>query len=814
MTIVTANTRLARVLRRDIDRQRKDSGARFWETPAALPWRAWIAKLWGEMIYSGRDSRLMLSASRERVLWESVIRTSQDGEGLLNPRGTAEVAAQAWKLLHDWRLPQPEQAFQEVPDTKAFFGWMRSFQGALKSRGFVTEAELPDLLLNTDFERPDAFAGFDELTPVQRSMFEGVEEMALSTPRIRSRQQTGLADAEQEMRSAARWARERLEQDPTARVGVVFPDLSKRRLAAGRIFEEILGTSKAFHISAPPALAETPLIADALLVVKLCSGLTLAEAGVLLRSPYFPFAAQEGARADLSMRRRGVARVTLESSEMARLFPRLRSAESSKRPSAWSKVFSGLVVGAGWPGSRTLSSEEFQAAEAWQKLLAEFSRLDAVLGELDFSSAFSRLEELAQDTAFGAEEQDEPVQIIGVLEAAGARFDALWVGGLHDGAWPAAGRPHPFLPLALQRAAGVPNSSAELQYSYAKSVTARLLASASEVVCSYPLREGEEGLRASPLIAGLARVEMPQELGSDPLPELEELTDDAAPPLDADRFVKGGMSVIADQSACPFRAFARHRLGARGLDEVEPGLTDRERGTVVHAALEEIWSSLRSHESLMAAGEDELRELVEGSVRHALEGKLGEGSRSLTRIQALEMSRLSGILSKWLRIERDRPAFETRQIEMKRRCTVGGLELEIRADRVDRYADGTLAILDYKTGITSRAKQWEDERPEAPQLPLYSMMMEEPVATVAFAQLAAGDLKLIGISECADSGLKAGRGIRLSQQIDKWRVVLNMLAAGFVAGDAAVDPTAKACQYCDLTALCRVSAAGKESSDD
>jgi probable DNA repair protein len=814
MTVVTANTRLARRLRREFDRERKAAGERFWESPDILPWRAWLARLWTETVYTSREERVLLSRSQEQVLWEQAIQRSAEGAELLNPAGTAVNAAQAWEVLHNWRLPKLEEAFAEVPDTAAFFGWMQSFQIALKNGGFVTAAELPDLIRAAGFEPPDAHAGFDELTPVQSALFEGVKALPIALPEVGSLRQVGLPGAPDEIWFAARWARAHLERNPAARVGVAFPDLRARRMAVHRIFREVLGTPGAFHVSTSTPLREVPMIAAALMALKLCSGMTLAEAGVLLRSPFFRHTAQEGARVDASLRRRGVAGVIVSRPEIASLFPGLAVAQGTKRLDEWSATFSKLVVATGWPGTRTLSNEEHQAAESWKDLLGEFARLDAVLGDVAFGAALGRLENLAMQIGFDAKENDEPVQVIDVLEAAGAKFDALWIGGLHDGAWPPMGRPNPFLPLTIQRAGGAPNSSVEQQYGYASRVTARLLRSASEVVCSYPLLHGEEALRASPLIAGLEIMEPNEPEPVSQAAELEEVTRDAAPPFEEGSFMKGGMSVLADQSACPFRAFAKYRLGARALDEIEPGLSDRERGTVVHLALELIWSELKSQKALIEASQGQLDQLIERSIWRALEEKLGDGSRRLTQMQSLEVRRLLKVLGEWLEIEKRRRSFETHQLEAKRRYTVAGLELDIRADRVDRYEDGSVAILDYKTGLTSNLKHWETERPEAPQLPLYSVATEERISTVAFAQLAVGKMKLIGLSECGDLGLKPPKGIDLEEQIDEWRGVVNALARGFVEGDAAVNPRDKACAYCDLAGLCRVSAHGEEESID
>ena len=99
-------------------------------------------------------------------------------------------------------------------------------------------------------------------------------------------------------------------------------------------------------------------------------------------------------------------------------------------------------------------------------------------------------------------------------------------------------------------AQSIPNSSVDQQFAFAKRVTARLLLSAAEVVCSYPQKSGEEALRPSPLLGGLVGQAVPPvDANHRPAP-LEELTHDPAPPLGDNRYVRGGMSVIADQSAC------------------------------------------------------------------------------------------------------------------------------------------------------------------------------------------------------------------------------------------------------------------------
>lgn len=94
------------------------------------------------------------------------------------------------------------------------------------------------------------------------------------------------------------------------------------------------------------------------------------------------------------------------------------------------------------------------------------------------------------------------MQVMGALEASGLRFDHLWVAGFHDEARPGPPKPNPFLPVRLQREGGLPRCSAERELEFAALITRRLLASAPDVVVSYPLLVEDHEVSPSPLILG------------------------------------------------------------------------------------------------------------------------------------------------------------------------------------------------------------------------------------------------------------------------------------------------------------------------
>ena len=94
-------------------------------------------------------------------------------------------------------------------------------------------------------------------------------------------------------------------------------------------------------------------------------------------------------------------------------------------------------------------------------------------------------------------------------------------------------------------------------------------------------------------------------------------------------------------------------------------------------------------------------------------------------IQGNRQERLERVIAEWLQLERERQPFTVIQQEARRRVTVGGIDLSIRADRMDRLENGDSVVLDYKTGECS-ASDWFGSRPNDPQLPIYAVTAEAP----------------------------------------------------------------------------------------
>jgi len=663
-------------------------------------------------------------------------------------------------------------------------------------------------------------------------------QFALPLESASRRGRLGFPDAASEDEAAARWARAWLERHPNARLAIIAPDLAARRARLARLLDAQLvpaallpaagGLSRPWNMSLGMPLREHGMVRAAFLVFALGEArLDLDTLGQALLSPFLRGYQEERDRRallDAHLRKRGervVARehVRRQAAEggcplfggmLARLHAHHQAQPREQSPAAWAQTLRDELQLAGWPGDAALDSPSFQLRQAWLDVLGALARLEVVRPRMTRGEALARLREMAADTLFQPEaEADAPVQVLGPLEAVGLRFDAVWLLGMHHEQWPPDARPNPFLPMRLQARLGLPHASPKRELDYLRRISTRLLELAPEVIVSHPEQDDGRELAPSPLFEHLPEVEGLPELSGLPMPEkwgdgveLDTIADTQAPPLAPGEVAPGGARMLELQSACPFRAFAELRLAARPLEQPELGPDARTRGVLLHALLERVWGELRDQAGLLALDDEALATQVRDQAREVV-AEEARRRRNLwpERLQRLEVERLTALTLDWLAIERKRLPFEVEAREQARTVELAGLTLNVKLDRVDRLADGRRMIIDYKTGRATSG-DWAGERPAAPQLPLYAVTMEETCA-IAFAQLRAGETRLIGLGDGIDGLQPAAPD--WAAQLAGWRDVLTRLAEDFRAGRAAVDPRAPSvCTTCPLGMICRI----------
>ena len=851
---LTGTARLARFLNKAYAQTQQARGRARWPTPQVLTLTAWLDRLAVNHALASTDAAIVwLSPRQETLLWRQVIESSLQAASILNLQQAAEQAASTWAAVAEWQLPMRDSAWDLAEDTAVFRQWARDFYRLCRNAGVQSRAQLPDALTAAIAKGQIAapatiyLAGMLDRTPAQAALLAALTaagariadyEAAAATaePSLDS-----FSSPQEEMRAAAEWARQRLRENSAQRLAIIVPDLAPVReqweAILSRVFPsravpqagEASAAPPPYHFSLGRPLAAQGIVQSALRLAELTEPrVSLETAQALLLSPHLAAAREERvARAWHSLQLRKLGSASIPLAQLAAVTtPALAGLivewEATRRelpqhqpPSRWARQFSILFRHFGWPGIEP-DSAEYQMLESLRDALSELASLDAIAGPITARQAAAHLSSIAHDTVFQVEDLGEPLQLLGAHEALGEHFDAAWLAGFHDRAWPPRMQPHALVPVSLQRAAQLPRAVPELWLQRSRAATELLLAAAPELHISYARADGEEPLLPTPLIAGAfapAIASNPSAHGEAPA---EHIDDSHGPAYEAEA-AHGGATLLRDQAQCPFRAFATHRLEAREFPEAELGLSAQERGIILHAAIANCWQQLKDLATLKASSPESLTATIRASVRRAIQ----DCSEALAepfdkRVREVEQNRLERLLALWMDVEREREAhFTVIGSETKRSVEVGGVKLTTRYDRQDQLDDGRLVLIDYKSNAPSLAA-WDGGRPDEPQIPLYAISAETPIAALALAQLKRSEARFKGVAD--DSGVLPKikpSAVPIAQRVNDWRHVLASLAIQYREGFAAVDPkTANVCERCHLPALCRVNEAPPHAEED
>ncbi|MDR2710930.1 MAG: PD-(D/E)XK nuclease family protein [Burkholderiales bacterium] len=879
--LVTPNNRMARTLVRAHDAAQRAAGLTVWPTAQALPYAAFVGRLWRQLSTVMPLPRC-LNARACRILWSEII--GQDTEAsLYATAGATTLAQETWRLMHLWRTAADETPWRQwrregggiTHDTARFARWAARYHERLNDSGFIDEALMPDFIARHTCQwrgatRKWAMVGFDNHTPQVLRLMEALRTTGFEIAEVPSLDEAAgrafqyrARNATAELSDALSWAWQqahRLENEPSEnadssalrQVAIVIPSLAVQERAVRWLVEDLLPEPALYNVSLGEPLAQKALVTTALDVLTLLDQPLPAErvAG-LLQSGYLPGNTQS------RVKRAALARQWIERGQrevswrdmlraLASVDPALsfRWREAEMLPTraatgAWPRQVLTWWQALGWPGSQTLDSVDYQVREAWMRCLEALPTLEAVTPQMTRRTLAQTLRQWATETLFQPEGSDAPIQILGTLEAAELPFDALWVTGLDSDSWPPPVESQPLLPLAWQRTQRMPHTTIDQILVNAHRTQTQWQRMAPEVVMSYPAERDGQPATASPLLAAFPPYRLPTETLPNrmmriPEIKLETLDDAHAPPVARDRegriveTIRHGSSVLAQQSDCPFKAFAAARLRVSVWPETGEGLSPIERGNLVHAVLQKLWRHLEEQATLLALDAVALDRQIDAAYQEAVaegEAVTPERWRNLpSAIVAMEREHIAALLRTWCDIERARTPFRVAHTEKALTLELAGMTYTLRADRIDTLEDGGVALIDYKTGRAESTTNWFDERPSPVQLGIYALAWQAspeataPVKALVYAHLREEDAEARGMTDDTASWPKLETVARfgfdtMSAAQQRWWEIFTTLTQAFLAGDARVSPRHKRlCHRCDLKPLCRIGI--PENSDE
>lgn len=367
---------------------------------------------------------------------------------------------------------------------------------------------------------------------------------------------------------------------------------------------------------------------------------------------------------------------------------------------------------------------------ALSRFLEEFARAAPGLGDIRGVDWPALLDAALEGEAIFPPHPSHPrLSILSPIEARMLGADRVIAGGLVEGTWPRHAPHDPWLGRRMRRDLGLPTVERRVGLAAHDFVDA---ASASETFLTYARKT-----RGTPTVPArwITRLRTVLEAAGaeKPMPvpvlgwwkELVEAPPYApierpapAPPLAA-RPRELSVTRFRRLVQEPYAAYGAHVLKLYPLEELAPEPGPREFGIAAHEAFEKFTAE---------CGDGPLPP-------DALERLLDRGERIFRRFRAQPAThafwiRRFRLAARWFlgqeteaRRAVRRVWAECRGVKKFKNFPNGPFTLTARADRIEERTDGSLAILDYKTGVLPSRKAVDEG--QDPQLPLSALIAEE-----------------------------------------------------------------------------------------
>jgi ATP-dependent helicase/nuclease subunit B len=399
------------------------------------------------------------------------------------------------------------------------------------------------------------------------------------------------------------------------------------------------------------------------------------------------------------------------------------------------------------PGARRLWQGE--AGEAAADFFADLRAAAAGAPGLTAQRYLALLESLLAGQAVRRRYGGHPrLAILGPLEARLIQADRLILGSLNERTWPAESEPGPWMSRPMRVAFGLPPVERKIglaahDFQQAMGAPEVVLTRAARVegaptVPSRWLLRLEallDALGAGGALANEREVWAGRVEGLDAPAAFRPCDPPAPTPPVAARPRRLSVTQVETWMRDPYAIYARHVLRLKALPALDEEPDASDKGSIVHEALE----------AFVKAHPDGLPADPEGALLDCGR-EVFEAIRHRPTLYAFWWPRFVRVAAWVVAQERARrPGLAGLLAEVEGRIEIDGFALIARADRIERRADGALALIDYKTGSAPAAGAIR--LGFSPQMPLQAAIALEggfagvpaaPVEELAFWRLTGG----------------------------------------------------------------------------
>lgn len=342
--------------------------------------------------------------------------------------------------------------------------------------------------------------------------------------------------------------------------------------------------------------------------------------------------------------------------------------------------------------------------------------------------------------------------ILGQLEARLVQADLTILAGLNEGTWPPEPGHDPWLSRSMRRQAGLPVPERGVGLSAHDFVqgfcaprvvmTRAKRVDGTQTVPARWLQRLDTVLKAAQIDAGLLHqraAETPPYLTLARTADISPVTRPQGQPRPTPPVALRPRRLSATEIETwlrdPYGIYAKHVLRLRPLEEIEKAPDAAERGTVLHDAISNFVAN--NPHTLPPDAADRLYDMGADIVARRAD-EPGFWDFWMPRYRAL-CTWFTGHEKSW-RDDGNRFEIAEQSGQMTLPGPGGDFTLRVRVDRIDRRADGCMAVIDYKSGSAGKYSEKKILSGHLPQLPLTALILKQG----GFEKIAAADTGYMG----------------------------------------------------------------------